>query len=186
MTKKPKESKKAAKGSKRSKIAAQPEEETETATITAPADIPQATPAIPEAEVAAESQQVDTLTAPASPTMPGIPESEVAVDSQQSMVAADPAAPATPTTPSNPITRSEAAKANIKEGLRLHQIAGRPTKAQLILVFGKAGYLLTWPKRTEKFGITPETFQAALAKGVPAAPLPPVAKPTGEKTKEST
>jgi len=93
-------------------------------------------------------------------------------------------APATPATPSNPVTRSEAAKANIKEGLRLHQIAGRPTKAQLILVFGKAGYLLTWPKRTEKFGIRPEDFQTVLAKGVPAAPLTPVAKPTGEKTKE--
>jgi hypothetical protein len=45
----------------------------------------------------------------------------------------------------------------------LHQIAGRPSKENLTLVFGKAGYLLTWPKRTEKFGITPETFQAALA-----------------------
>ena len=71
------------------------------------------------------------------------------------------------------VTRSETAKANIKEGLRLHQIAGRPTKQQLILVFGKSGYLLTWPKRTEKFGITPETFQAALAKGVPAIRLGP-------------
>jgi hypothetical protein len=78
---------------------------------------------------------------------------------------------------------SEAAKANIKEDLRLHQIAGRPTKQQLILVFGKAGYLLTWPKRTERFSVTPETFQAALAKGVPAVPLTPVVKPTVEKTK---
>jgi hypothetical protein len=67
--------------------------------------------------------------------------------------------------------------------LRLHQIAGRPTKAQLILVFGPKGYLMTWPKRTEKFGITPEAFQAALAKGVPAVPLTPVAKPIVEKTK---
>jgi hypothetical protein len=74
-----------------------------------------------------------------------------------------PAAPATPATPSTSRTRSDAAKANIKEGLRLHQIAGRPSKENLTLVFGKAGYLLTWPKRTEKFGITPETFQAALA-----------------------
>jgi hypothetical protein len=79
---------------------------------------------------------------------------------------------------------SETAKANIKEGFRLHQIAGKPTMQQLILVFGKGGYLLTWPKRTEKFGITPETFQAALAKGVPAVPLTPVAKAAVEKTKE--
>ena len=71
----------------------------------------------------------------------------------------------------------------IKEGLRLHQIAGRPTKQQLILVFGKAGYLLTWPKRTERFGITPEAFQAALAKSVPAVPLAPVAKPTSGESK---
>jgi hypothetical protein len=54
----------------------------------------------------------------------------------------------------------------------------------LILVFGEAGYLLMWPKRTEKFGITPETFQAALAKGVPAVPLTAVAKQNVEKTKE--
>ena len=83
-------------------------------------------------------------------------------------------------------THSDAAKANIKEGLRLHQIAGRPTRQQLTLVFGVKGYLLIWPKRTENFDITPETFQAALAKGVPAVPLAPVAKPTGENTKEST
>lgn len=44
---------------------------------------------------------------------------------------------------------------------------------------------MTWPKRTEKFGITPESFQAALAKGVPAVLLTPVAKPNEEKTKET-
>jgi hypothetical protein len=156
MTKKAKQSKKATKSSKRTKVVAQPDQEIDTATTTTPADAPQPTPAITAAEVATESQQA--VAAPA---------------------------PATPATPSNPVTRSEAAKANIKEGLRLHQIAGRPTKQQLILVFGKAGYLLTWPKRTEKFGITPETFQAALAKGVPAVPLTPVAKPTMEKPKET-
>jgi hypothetical protein len=53
-------------------------------------------------------------------------------------------------------------------------------------VFGKAGYLLTWPQRIAKFGITPETFQAALAQGVPAVPLTPVAKPSVEKTIETT
>jgi hypothetical protein len=62
------------------------------------------------------------------------------------------------------------------------QITGRPTKQQLNLVFGKAGYLLTWPKRTERFGITPETLQAALAKGVPAVPITPVTKPAVEET----
>src|SRR5260370_4087095 len=108
------------------------------------------------------------------------PEGEVPVESEQAVAAAPPVTPATPSTSGS---RSDGAKANIKEGLRLHQIAGRPTKQQLILVFGNAGYLLTWPKRTEKFGITPETFQAALAKDVPAVPLTPVAKPAVEKTK---
>ena len=159
MTKKAKQSKKATKRSKRTKVAAQSEGEAHTAATFSPAETPQATPAIPEAEVA--------------------------VESQQPVEQAAPAVPATPVIPSAPNTRSEAAKANIKEGLRLHQIVGRPTRQQLILVFGKAGYLLTWPKRTEQFGITPETFQAALAKGVPAVPLTPVAKPTVEKTKET-
>ena len=158
MTKKPKQSKKANKSSKRPKSPAQPGDETDTASTSTLAEPPRPAPAIPKAEVAVEPQQVVATPAPA--------------------------APATPVIPSAPNTRSEAAKANIKEGLRLHQIAGRPTKQQLILVFGKAGYLLSWPKRTERFGITPETFQAALAKGVPAVPLTPVTKPIVEKTKE--
>jgi hypothetical protein len=155
--KKPKQSKKVTKSSKRTKVAAQPEEGIPTAIKSSIAEAPEATPAIPEAKVAVESQHAEAVAAPA--------------------------APATPVPSSNPGTRSEAAKANIKEGLRLHQIAGRPTRQQLIQVFGQKGYLLTWPKRTEKFGITPEKFQAALAKGVPAEPLTPVAKPTVEKTK---
>jgi hypothetical protein len=53
--------------------------------------------------------------------------------------------------------RSETTEANIKESFQLDQIAGRPTKAQLALVFGNIRYLHTWPKRTEKFGMTPET-----------------------------
>jgi len=157
MPKKQKQSTKSTKSSKRTKGSAQPDDETDTATQSAAAEAPQATPPTPEAEV--EPQEAVAQTAPA--------------------------APATPVPPSAPNTRSEAAKANIKEGLRLHRIAGRPTKQQLILVFGKAGYLLTWPKRTERFGITPETFQAALAKGVPAVPLTPVAKPIVEKAKET-
>jgi hypothetical protein len=157
MSKKQKQSRKATKISKRARVLAQAEDETDTAINAGPAEAPQATPAIPEPEVVVESQQAAAAVAPATPP--------------------------TPATPSNPATRSEAAKANIKEGLRLHQIAGRPTKGQLILVFGKAGYLLTWPKRTEKFGITPETFQTAFAEGVLAVPLTPVAKPNVEKTK---
>jgi hypothetical protein len=137
MTKKQKPSKKATKTSKRTKVLAQPVEEPDTATTSPPAATSLSTPATSQPEGAVEPQQAVATTASA--------------------------AQATPTTPSNPGTRSEAAKANIKEGLPLHQIAGRPSKENLTLVFGKAGYLLTWPKRTEKFGITPETFQAALA-----------------------
>jgi hypothetical protein len=44
---------------------------------------------------------------------------------------------------------------------------------------------MTWAQRTEKFGITPETFQAALAKGVPAIRLGPGAQTVVEKTKET-
>jgi hypothetical protein len=157
MAKKQKQSRKAKKSSKRTEVAAKPEDEIDTDTMSASTEVSQVTPSTPESEVAVESQQL--VTAAAS------------------------AAPDTKSGPVPKVIRSDAAKANIKEGLRLHQIAGRPTKQQLILVFGKAGYLLTWPKRTEKFGITPETFQAALAKGVPAVPLAPVAKPTVEKTK---
>jgi hypothetical protein len=158
MTKKTKQSKKSTKNSKRTKVAAKLEDETDTAAISGVVEAPQATPATPE--------------------------NEVAVERQQAVAAAAPATPAAPVTQSTPGTRSETAKANIKEGLRLHQIAGRPTKAQLVLVFGKAGYLLTWPKRTEKFGITPETFQAALAKGVPAIRLGPGAQTVVEEAKE--
>jgi hypothetical protein len=132
MTKKPKQSKKATKSSKRTKVAAKPEDEMDTAAISTP----QATPATPEVEIAVESQQ------------------SVAV-----------AAPATPATLSKSGTRSDAAKANIKEGLRLHQIAGRPTKAQLLLVFGKAGYLLTWLKRTEKIRHDPRNISGRVGKG---------------------
>jgi hypothetical protein len=37
-----------------------------------------------------------------------------------------------------------------------------------------------------RFGIRPEDFQPALAKGVPAVPLAPAAKSDAEKLNEST
>jgi hypothetical protein len=140
MTKKPKQSKKAAKKSKRTKGPAELDEETDMTIKSTLAEAPQATPETKEAEV-----QPATVAVPAEGTQ------EPASEAPQA------------TAPATPGTRSPEAKANIKEGLRLHQIAGRPTKAQLITVFGPKGYLMTWPKRAEKFGITPETFQAALA-----------------------
>jgi hypothetical protein len=159
MSKKPKQAKKTTKSSKRTKLAAKPEDETDTAINSITAEAPQATPATPENEVAVESQLAEAVPDAASSTV-AAPESE-----------AEPK-----------VIRSETAKANIKQGLKQHALAGRPTKAQLILVFGIKGYAMTWPQRTEKFGITPETFQAALAKGVPAVPLTPVAKPTVAET----
>jgi hypothetical protein len=101
MSKKHKQSGKATKSLKRTKIAPQPEEEPDTATQSASAEAPQAAPAIPAAdipEVPVESQQADAAPAEAAG-------SETAAKT----------------------TGSVAAKANIKEGLRLHQIAGRPT-----------------------------------------------------------
>jgi hypothetical protein len=155
MTRKARQSKRLAKKiSKRTELAAKPEDEIDSDSMSASTEVPQVIPATSQPEVAVESQQPVAAAAPAAPVIP-----------------------------SAPSTRSEAAKANIKEGFRLHQIAGRPTKQQLVLVFGKAGYLLTWPKRTERFGITPETFQAALAKGISAVPLTLVAKPNVEKPK---
>jgi hypothetical protein len=121
----------------------------------------------------------------ASEAIPTVPQQEpVTVEAHQAAPAvATPATPVTETaTPA--VTRSPEAKANIAVGLAAHKLAGRPTKAQLISVFGKAGYLLSWPQRTERFGITPATFQAALAKGVPAIRLGPGAQTVVEVPKE--
>ena len=114
LTKKPKQFRKITKSSKRTKVAAQPGEEPDTATQSTLAEAPQAKLLTPGAEVAVDPRPAGSAHAPATA--------------------------ATPVTPSNLVTRSDAAKANIKEGLRLHQLAGRPTKQQLIFVFGKAGY----------------------------------------------
>jgi hypothetical protein len=157
MTKKTKQSKKATKSSKRTKVAAKPEDETDTAAISGVAEAPEA-PTIQEAEVTVEFQPATDVVGPATPV--------------------------TDSGTAHKATRSETAKANIKEGLKQHAIAGRPTKEQLILVFGQKGYAMTWAQRTEKFGITPETFQAALAKGVPAIRLGPGAQTVVEETKE--
>src|SRR6202035_5168323 len=125
--------------------------EPDTANTFLQGEVPQAI-ATPESEVALESEQAEALSAEA---------------------AGSEAAPKA--------TRSETAKANIKEGLRQHALAGRPTKAQLILVFGTKGYAMTWAQRTARYGITPETFQAALAKGVPAIRLGPGAQTVVEE-----
>jgi hypothetical protein len=62
--------------------------------------------------------------------------------------------------------RSKAARAHIAEGTRLFALAGRPTKAQFIKVYGPSGPKMTWAQRA-KAGVDAKHFQAALAaKGV--------------------
>jgi hypothetical protein len=56
----------------------------------------------------------------------------------------------------------EQVSANRKEGLRLFTLAGRPTKAQFIKVYGKRGHLMTWDQRAAA-GVPAQKFQAALA-----------------------
>ena len=42
------------------------------------------------------------------------------------------------------VTRSKAARANISEGTRLYALAGRPTKAQFVKVYGRVAEPLIW------------------------------------------
>ena len=47
------------------------------------------------------------------------------------------------------------------EGLRLFKVAGRPTREQVILVYGERGPVMTWAQRA-KAGVPAAKFQAAL------------------------
>ncbi len=58
-------------------------------------------------------------------------------------------------------TRSKAARAHIAEGTRLFALAGRPTKADFIKVYGPKGPKMTWAQRAEA-GIDAKHFQEAL------------------------
>ena len=58
--------------------------------------------------------------------------------------------------------RSKAARAHIAEGTRLFALAGRPTKAQFVRVYGPQGPKMTWEQRA-KAGVDAKHFQAALA-----------------------
>jgi hypothetical protein len=71
--------------------------------------------------------------------------------------------------------RSKAARAHIAEGTRLFALAGRPTKAQFVKVYGPQGPKMTWAQRAEA-GVDAKHFQAALAaKGEPERFQPPEA-----------
>jgi hypothetical protein len=65
----------------------------------------------------------------------------------------------------NAQTRSKSARAHIAEGTRLFALAGRPTKAQFVKVYGPKGPKMTWAQRA-KAGADAKHFQEALkAKG---------------------
>ena len=57
--------------------------------------------------------------------------------------------------------RSKAARGNIAEGTRLFALAGRPTKAQFVKVYGAKGPTMTWAQRAEA-GVDAKHFQEAL------------------------
>ncbi len=58
-------------------------------------------------------------------------------------------------------TSSKAARAHIAEGTRLLALAGRPTKADFIKVYGPKGPNMTWEQRA-KAGVDAKHFQEAL------------------------
>jgi hypothetical protein len=58
--------------------------------------------------------------------------------------------------------RSKAARAHIAKGTRLFALAGRPTKAQFVRVYGPQAPKMTWEQRA-KAGVDAKHFQAALA-----------------------
>jgi hypothetical protein len=57
--------------------------------------------------------------------------------------------------------RSKAARAHIAEGRRLFALAGRPTKAHFVKVYGPQGPKMTWAQRA-KAGVDAKHFQEAL------------------------
>jgi hypothetical protein len=63
--------------------------------------------------------------------------------------------------PKHVLVRSKAARAHIAEGTRLFALAGRPTKAQFIRVYGPQGPKMTWEQRA-KAGVDAKHFQEAL------------------------
>ena len=63
--------------------------------------------------------------------------------------------------------RSKAARAHISEGTRLFSLAGRPTKAQFVKVYGAKRPTMTWAQRA-KAGVDAKHFQDALAEKIKA------------------
>ena len=71
--------------------------------------------------------------------------------------------------PKTEITLTKKAISARSEGVRLYQLAGRPSHAEFRKVFGKDGGKLTWTQRAEKLGLASAEeaaaqFQTLLAK----------------------
>jgi len=63
--------------------------------------------------------------------------------------------------PNQAQVRSKAARSHIAEGTRLFALAGRPTKAQFVKVYGPQGPKMTWEQRA-KAGVDAKHFQETL------------------------
>jgi hypothetical protein len=74
--------------------------------------------------------------------------------------------------PKTPLPAAVQVSKNRAEGLRLFALAGRPTKAQFVMVYGKRGHLMTWSERAEA-GVPAKKFQAALAEKGGSRPSKP-------------
>jgi hypothetical protein len=57
--------------------------------------------------------------------------------------------------------RSKTARSHIAEGTRLFAVAGRPTKADFIKVYGPKGPSMTWAQRA-KAGVDAKHFQEVI------------------------
>jgi hypothetical protein len=64
--------------------------------------------------------------------------------------------------PQAPKKPAKAAGASRAEGIRLFQLAGRPSQQDFVKVYGPSGPKMTWDQRAEA-GVPAEKFQAALA-----------------------
>ena len=65
------------------------------------------------------------------------------------------------TSSANAVSRSSSVRASIAEGTRLYVLAGRPSKADFIKVYGPNGPKMTWTQRA-KGGVDAKHFQEAL------------------------
>ena len=64
--------------------------------------------------------------------------------------------------PLNPTAEDSVPLNPTAEGVRLYKLAGKPTKEELILVYGEKGPKMTWAERA-KAGIPAEEFRAMLS-----------------------